>query len=487
MKYFLWGILGVILLCLNSSIANGAPTGDSCVPHPHNWLKIDYESYVKPRIFSIATSEIDSVFYEAVRNNHLNAATDIITNISVVSSGQMVFTIPIDSISSIRLDGNIPTIFIDTRLSVPEITSKTQYLDASLRYVPYGDGTDTLEAPVQIRGRGNSSWEFPKKPYRLKFDKKQSLGGLSKAKSFVLIANYIDNTLMRNAVAFKIAELLGLPYTNIPKPVNVVFNGVPRGSYMLTNKIGINAGSVDIDESEGILWELDAFFDEDYRFRSSAYYLPCMVKDPDFGELAEGDSDKIDEMWNYWRQDLENSILSVREGNWQEAFDAEQFVKYILVNDIVHNPELSYPKSVYLYKENKEGKYKMGPVWDFDWAMGYNSYAPVGIIENVAGNYGYSFFVKIFRDEEFRAMFEKELEDFCEHHLSELMVFIDEYASMIRDSAIYDAMLWPLEHNDPREANERHAFCFEENVEWLKDWILHRIEGMKASPNYLLY
>ena len=78
---------------------------------------------------------------------------------------------------------------------------------------------------------------------------------------------------------------------------------------------------------------------------------------------------------------------------------------------------------------------------------------------------------------------------FCDKHLDELMDFIDVYADLIRDSAMQDAVLWPAEHHYPDIENERprHTDYFNENVAFLKDWILNRIEGMKSSPNFLLY
>lgn len=442
----------------------------------HEWIKIYYESNGLKRINAHLKSETDSLVYR----------TDSVANTLRVYTGDDLFILAVDSIESIVLGDNIPTVYIDTDPYVEEIQSKEDYLDASFRYVPYGDGTQPLEQPVKIRGRGNSSWGFPKKPYRLKFDKKQSIGQLNKAKSFVLISNYIDNTLMKNAVAFKIAELLGMPYTNIPQPVNVVFNGIQRGSYMLTNKPGINSGSVDIDETEGILWELDSYYDEEFRYRSAIYKLPCMVKDPDFHEITEDDPEKIEELWKFWQNDMDKTMQAVSQGRWSEVIDAEQFVKYILVQDIVVNRELALPKSIFVFKENMDRKYKFGPVWDFDWALNYSH----GVSSNLlhTSNPTYLFFKKIFADSEFRERLQEELDCFCEENLDNLMNFIDDYAALIRDSALQDAILWPAEHfNNDAEKTERNTSRFDENISSLKDFISTRIEFIKNSPNFGLY
>lgn len=449
-----------------------------------DWLKIYYTSNGIARINAHPVSSIDSVSF-TVEAPGSDVNSDVKT-INIFADNEEKFSLPVDSVSSMVLGGNIPTLYIDTDPYVDEITSKTDYLTANLRYVPYGDGTDILEQEVSIRGRGNTSWYYPKKPYRLKFDKKQALGGLKKAKSFVLLSNYIDNTLMRNAVAMKVAQLLELPYTNNIVPVNLVFNGHQRGNYMLTHKVGINAGSVDIDENEGILWELDTNFDEEFKFRDSRFNLPCMVKDPDFHEITGDTPEEIDEIWTYWQQDLEKALHAVDEGKWYEAFDAEQLVKFMLVQDIVLNGEISHPKSVFLYKENKDGKYKFGPIWDFDWSFDYSFLVQYAIMNKKTP--AFPFWSKIFDDSYFLELFRQELDNFCDTKLDELLQYVEDYAALIRDSALADALIWPAEHhNINNEHKERNTNHFDENVEDLKNWILKRIELIKNDKKYKLY
>ena len=101
---------------------------------------------------------------------------------------------------------NLPTIYINTFGNKP-ITSKVQYIYATLNYV---DETGvTRYDSMEIRGRGNSTWNLAKKPYRIKFNKKQRFMGKEKAnaKSWTLLANYGDKALIRNAVAACIGEI----------------------------------------------------------------------------------------------------------------------------------------------------------------------------------------------------------------------------------------------------------------------------------------
>lgn len=472
-------LLALLLLTIwNASEIHAKSNSDAGkVETNRDWLKIYYQSNGLSRINAHLTTELDSIYY----------TTDGCNKINVASKDEKLFSLPTDSIQSMVLGSNIPTIYFETNPVVDEVASKEEYLDAVISYEPYGDGTEYFSKEVSIKGRGNSSWTFPKKSYRLKFDKKQEVAGLNKAKSFVLISNYIDNTLMRNAVAYKIAELIGLPYTNRVVPVNVVFNGKPRGSYIMTNKVGINSGSVDIDEKEGILWELDMTYDEEFKFSDNAYGLPSMVSDPDFHEITGDDPEKIEEIWAYWKNDLKDAYSKVKEGKWQEAFDAEQFVKYIFVQNLSQNRELYNVRSVFLYKPDRQSKYMMGPVWDYDFAFGYDVNVKDGDIK--PGYAGLPFFQAVYEDEDFKKMYDKELQDFCDKHLAELMDFIDDYAAKIRDSALQDYETWPAEHCMPlfEGDRERNTSRFDENVEWLKSWILNRVEGMKNSDYFLLY
>ncbi|MDE6288524.1 MAG: CotH kinase family protein, partial [Muribaculaceae bacterium] len=137
---------------------------------------------------------------------------------------------------------SIPHIEITTEEDLQEIPNKTDYKKATFTLNGFGN-YDNVATAVNIRGRGNTSWAFDKKPYRLKFDKKISLCGLPKAKNYVLLANYTDPSLMQFALATKLGQMLGMPYTNQVVPVDITLNGIYHGSYLLTNKPGINSGS----------------------------------------------------------------------------------------------------------------------------------------------------------------------------------------------------------------------------------------------------
>lgn len=246
---------------------------------------------------SFKATEIEKIEHSTADYMVVTATDGYVTNIHMPS---------IDSVLT-RTTG-VPEFYVNlndypqwTDLLKDATHTKSTVYAATLSMKGNGMFDDLPEQQVEFRGRGNSTWNMEKTPYRFKMEKKVSVCGLPKAKSFALIANYIDCTLMRNAIAFRIAQMLGLPFTNHSIPVHVYFNGIFKGAYMLTEKVGIGSGSVDIDENTGIMFELDTNYDEDFKFTyrwGDSKRLPVMVKDPDVAEIAADKGILADEYFN---------------------------------------------------------------------------------------------------------------------------------------------------------------------------------------------
>ena len=229
--------------------------------------------------------------------------------------------------------------------------------------------------------RGNASWDFDKKPYRLKFDKKvQLLDAPAKAKKWTLISNHSDKSLMRNILAFEISRRVGAKYTPYCHPVDVVINGEYKGCYQLCDQIEIDENRVDITEMEpedisgealtgGYLFEIDAYAykePEHSVFRSNNG-IPVTIKSPDDDDIVPEQKDYIA---TYFRR-LENRLFSDsftdEEYGYRQLFDIESFLKHFIVGEISGNTDTYW--SIYLYKERGDDKIYTGPVWDFDIAF----------------------------------------------------------------------------------------------------------------------
>lgn len=370
------------------------------------------------------------------------------------------------------------------------------------------DDIDEMEL-TEFRGRGNSTWKMAKKPYRFKMPKKNSICGLPKAKTFALIANYIDCTLMRNTIALWVAQHLQMPFTNHCVPVKVYFNGIDKGQYMLTEKIGVGSGSVDIDETTGMLFELDSNYDEDFKFMYSWYEnystkrLPVMVKDPDLVELAEDATvtniTDAQAYFNLWKNDFTAMANAVTQRassqSLSDVIDVESAVNFFFVNGIANNHEMQHPKSFYIHKKSLEDGevYHFGPVWDFDWAFTFNGSegaSPTAYMVSSNGDYnGYDFIKHICSNAEFRELFKKKLDDFTAAGggYDQLKAYMEEYANMIEPTARENGVLWPDTYPHAGWCVQKDSYEFRQNFETLKQWIESRVNFMKSDANFGIY
>lgn len=432
------------------------------------------------------------------RNDHdfnvvnLTQGTSVVHNMNMEDSTITVDgkEIPIQAIDScVVRQSDIPTLWftLPEHPEAEQVWSKDEYVKATLRVEGNGMVDDTDVMKLSVKGRGNSTWALPKRPMRLKFDKKTSLCGFTKAKSYVLLANFLDPSLMHNVISLWLANRLGIPYSNHFVPCNVMFNGRYLGSFLLTEKIGLNSGSInDIDENEGILLELSVEYDEKYKFKTTRFGLPTMVKDPDFDELYAADPTTTpDERLQLWVDDFNRATNAC---NFDE-FDMQSFVDYELVVSFARNDEIGFPKSLYLHKANlEEGtKYVFGPIWDHDVAYdfhqpdgdGYKTYNPE------TGTWQHSFLLSLKARQAFRDAYTARFEEFENEILPELLEFADNYARTIEPSARLDGLRWP----DIKTSGWFYRFSpFETRQIYseLRAWILDRVEAMRNNLPYVL-
>lgn len=339
--------------------------------------------------------------------------------------------VPVSMSTVMESEDLLPVIELQTNRFLKEIEGKEDNHDGNFRLNGF-ENFDDVVLPVKIRGRGNSSRMFVKRGYRLKFQDKISLCGLPASKDYVLLPNYTDCSLMLNSLAFKIGQMLGLPYTPQAVPVEVGLNGLYKGSYILTNKVGINSGSVDIDPENSVMWELDVAFDEDRKFMSPVYQLPVMVADPKMS----------DSEFDYWKKDFIEMEKALEENRGSGYFDIEDAAKYLLVYEILKNDEGGMPKSVKFYK-TKGGKYHFGPIWDFDVALGKVWRGDCFTLENIPGQITRNAILGQLEDDPiFQETFKKHLNEMYDS-LPSLLEYIDTYAARIRPSALRDHSIYP--------------------------------------------
>lgn len=379
---------------------------------------------------------------------------------------------------SVRYSG-LPVMEISTPNAVA-ITSKDNWTKKVTYSIIKPDGQIDCSGTMQMKGRGNSTWNYPKKPYAIKLDDKTEVLGLAKEKRFDLIANYMDRTLLRNDVSYFIAnKTTAMGWNPQGKFVEVVLNGKHIGNYYLCEHIKVSKNRVNITELEadategdaitgGYIMELDSYYDETYKFKSATKSLPWMFKDPD---------EVNDQQFAYMQQfvnDMEDALYDdtkFANREFADYLDVESFADWFFVYELAGNSEPNHPKSCYMHKD-VNGKIVAGPVWDFDWATfkTYSSWC----------NKKSLYYARLLQDERFvttlKERWAAQKADF------ELAIdYIESQGQYLAHSDEMNIALWPIS----TRVNNDETLTFTEAVAKMKKNYTTRISQIDALINSL--
>ena len=263
------------------------------------------------------------------------------------------------------LAGNLPTIYITT-VDSTAITSREIWKENTFLKIVMPDGSVSYHSgEAAIRARGHSTFHKPKKPFALKLKNAAPLLGMEADKRWVLLANFMDHSLLRNSLALAIARQTSLEWTPDCRLVDVVLNGKLQGCYLLCESIRVSKHRVNLDKKDGFLVEMDSYPSDEYRFETTRRHLPVNVKYPENPteeqiQDVEACLRRVEDLLYGERTDL--SIL------YRDYMDMDSFVDWWLVHELTQNAEPNGPRSCYMYK-GKDGLLKAGPIWDFDLAF----------------------------------------------------------------------------------------------------------------------
>lgn len=344
--------------------------------------------------------------------------------------------------------------------------------------------------PISIehmRGRGNSTWEENKKAYKIKLSKGADLLGMGSNKHWVLLANSMDASFLRNRVASYLGSALGLEFTPKMLPVDLVVNGNYNGSYFLSEHVRIGKTRVNIDELKpgddsepaitgGYLLAMTPKADEPEENRiTTAHEVQFCGDDPDFGPDGSGTEAQKAYLAGYLQQ-VEDAIYGdgFADANgvrWDEYMDLVSTAKYWWVQELMGNsPDAYWTPSTYLYKK-RDGKLYWGPLWDFDQSA---NNATDGLTYTSTPWLDYlRSFDPVYQDE-LRTTW-TQLDAIIEDVVKPGGV-LDQYANEIRTSWQADFDLWVKD-----TPAGPFAATFDENVEQLRAWLSQRRDWINAN------
>lgn len=402
-----------------------------------------------------------------------------------VAVDRTVYSLPIVSIT---LDGGIDVDSIDRE----EVSDMRFSLDCS-----FIEGAETVpEIEGTIRGRGNSTWKWDKKPYKIKLDIKVGVLGMEKNRDWILLANHADKTLLRNTVAYEMArELDGLTWTPHSYPVDLFINGEYRGVYSIGEHLEIANGRLELEENS-------ADTDTDYLIEiggmaptgdvNGVHYFHtgsllvrfATFKSPDFEAIT-------DEQKTYIRGYFRSAETAIVSGEGYEAYiDVDSFVDWIILHELTNNLDSCFRRSCFLIKE-KGGLLKMGPVWDFDLAFGnlykdnkyYDDWATVGEDDKDA-------YVKenwcnhLLEDPEFAERLALRWEEKGEILVNRAMETIDRYSALLSaGSEEQNFRVWPVHgvRVGPQPSWCYREDTYEKQIDYLKSFIISRAKWLDEN------
>ena len=260
---------------------------------------------------------------------------------------------------------NLPTVVINTQ-GGKAITSKTTEVSSNV-YIISREGRDLLSTTqTGVRGRGNASWDFPKKPYRIKFaEKHRVLGAPANDKKWTLINNYGDKTLMRNILAFEVSRRVGMAYTPFCTPVDVILNGEYQGCYQLCDQVEVGTGRV--PAKNGYLIEIDAYASGEQVYFYSAKGTPVTVKYPKDDEITADQLAFIKDFFAKMETAVNATNFTDPVNGYRKYLDVDSFMQNFIVGEFCGNTDTYW--SVNMYKDGANGALFTGPAWDYDLAF----------------------------------------------------------------------------------------------------------------------
>jgi len=371
-----------------------------------------------------------------------------------------------------KKDTRLPVVVIHTE-NKADIKDKENWISGTMTI----DGInkfDNYAGTMSIRGRGNSTWTYPKKPFAIKLDNKSDILGMPSHKRWILLANYMDRTLMRNKIASEISKVTDLEWTPRGEFVEVMLNDVHLGNYYLCEHIKLDKNRVDITEMKasdideesitgGYLIEMDLYYDEVNKFRSEICDLPVMLKEPE--EIQPQQFEYIQNYINSFERALYSEDFAITREYASYIVDTT-FVDWWIVMELTRNFEASHPKSCYIYKD-RSGSLKAGPVWDFDW--GTFTHKSDFIAKDAI------WYSRLFKDPIFVKTVKARWERF-KPQLEEIVLLIENEKKYLSNSAELNDAMWSISNKDVVNGDEHLPYSdavrqmrknYEERLAWL--------------------
>jgi len=401
----------------------------------------------------------------------------------------------------------LPVIYVNTA-NGEYISSKETWLEGASLSIKGASQEDYClsEQTIRIKGRGNSSWDTSSKcGYTIKFDSKQDLFGIGADKTWALVGNFSDKSLLRNWFASELDKKAfddGSEWNVTHKPVELVLNGEYRGQFTLATTVRLGDNRIDVADitkeikkdrnkdgvkdyyDAGFVVELNNRLDESHNFVSEIAGVGFSLSDPDLDDYA----DNNDAIFNHIRgvvQNAENVLYSENfsdsETGYASVIDVDSFIDYYLLEELAKNQDGNFKKSTFLYYEPKDGKLHMASGWDFDIAFGNSSHEECVDTEGFQINERW--YARLLEDPAFASAVANRWFEVRGKVLDVLNTDLQAQVNAISTSAQLNFMKWPVLGNWswPSPSGWVLRRTYQSEVDYLTEWTTERISWLDGA------
>lgn len=372
--------------------------------------------------------------------------------------------------------GTLPVIHIDTQGHKP-ITSKTVYIPGTYFVVDNNNpemnlGSEDSPLPLEIRGRGHSSWKGVKKPYKLKLGEKASLLGMNKHKHWALLRFYEPTV-----AGLQLGNIMGMDWTASTRPVEVILNGDYQGLYLLTETNRIGKQRLNIYEQPnwnedvntipyGWLVEIDNYIETNQIsvLENNKWTLRVTYHSPDSLSATQ-------RTWltNEFKE-INAAIYDADKPNstWEQKIDIDAMARFFIIQEVLDNSD-GFHGSFYLHKDRgDDARWVAGPLWD----LSCNQRAKTDYTFLMKTTYTFvpHWIGELIQDEDFCRAVRREWSKFYPQQVQPWMDYIDEHLLPCSTAYEQEKTLW----------NFTDQSTLSQRVEKLKSSLLANIEWFNS-------
>ncbi len=410
-----------------------------------------------------------------------------------------------------ELEDVIPKIEIGTSgntiLSDPKI-------DATIEI--FIDDKTTYTGNIAIETRGSSSSGFPKKSYSFETrdenneDLDASFLQFPEEEDWILNGPYSDKTLLRNMLMYDLSRDIDR-YASRSAFVELSINKELQGVYLLLEKLKRDVNRIDIsklnpdensgeDITGGYILKIDrtdgagSFFTSSFDppFATEGQKVNFVFEYPDPDEITSQQKTYITNYISSFETTLSSEDFDDPVNGYLSYIDVSSFIDFFLMNELANNVD-AYRLSTFMHKD-KNKKLAMGPIWDFNYALGNVDYCNSGDTDVWAykfnercGNHYQQvpfWWSKLLEDPVFVTQLQERWTKLRSNEFSEskIMAKIDAYATLLQETGAVDKnfSVWEVLGIYVRP-NNYVGETYQQEVDYLKEWIENRLLWLDSS------